>query len=119
MWQNLRAAALQTERWGLVLNATLELLNLQEKDIDVPIVALLVSHASFVSLEHAAVSLSSLLVRRNCRMSLFQTPFSPLLLLVGPDMVAPSRAELVAFPPVFSSSSLARTQRSNPQAAAA
>jgi len=45
MWENYRQAALNLNRWGLVLNATCELLALKEKEIDVPIVGLLVQEA--------------------------------------------------------------------------
>ena len=46
MWENYRQAALNLNRWGLVLNATCELLNLKEKEVDVPILAMLVQEAA-------------------------------------------------------------------------
>jgi tetratricopeptide (TPR) repeat protein len=42
MWQNYRQAAIHLERWALVLNATCQLLNLKDKEVDVPILGLLV-----------------------------------------------------------------------------
>jgi len=46
MWQNYRQAALNLSRMALVLNATGQLLNLKEKEIDVPILALLMQEGA-------------------------------------------------------------------------
>ena len=45
MWENYRQAALNLDRFALVLNATGELLNLKEKEVDIPILALLTEEA--------------------------------------------------------------------------
>ena len=45
MWENYRQAALNLRRFALVLNATGELLNLKEKAVDIPILALLTEEA--------------------------------------------------------------------------